>query len=212
MPEGCRHPAFDGRCRIFALGKGGLSNGAIARRPGRGPSTVSRGLRRSGGGRGYWRRRAQGKATGERRAAVVAKPGRAGARNGSRAVAPVSSEGDGFRRVTDARVKRVRDIQDARPGKVLGYPTPAEAFARARPPWGRPTRRTAGRNRVSGAGPCGRRRGRLRAGPKGQPPHSVWDPGPWPENPSTPARRLRPGFVPLRRRAGVALQAGAGES
>ncbi len=42
--------------------------------------------------------------------------------------------GTGFRRVTDAGVKRVRDILDARPGKVLGYPTPAEAFARARPP------------------------------------------------------------------------------
>ncbi len=51
MPEVYRHPTFDGRCRIYALGKGGLSNGAIARRPGRGPSTVSRGLRRSGGGR-----------------------------------------------------------------------------------------------------------------------------------------------------------------
>ncbi len=53
-------------------------------------------------------------------------------------------KGTGFRRVTDTRVKRVRDILDARPGKVPGYLTPAEAFARARPPRGRPTRRTAG--------------------------------------------------------------------
>ncbi len=75
MPEGRRHPAFDGRCRIFALGKGGLSNGAIARRPGRGPPTVSRGLRRSGGGRGYRRRRAQGKATG-RRGGAPSVPGK----------------------------------------------------------------------------------------------------------------------------------------
>ncbi len=39
----------------------------------------------------------------------------------------------------------------------------------------------------------------------------MWNPDPWPENPSTPARRLRPGFAPpLRRRAGVALRIGAG--
>ncbi len=85
MPEGYRHPPFDGRRRIFALGKGGLSNGAIARRPGRGPPTVSRELRRDGGGRGYRRRRAQG---------------RAGARNGSRAVpgwrTPAWSVGSGY--------------------------------------------------------------------------------------------------------------------
>ncbi len=87
MPEGCRHPTFDGRCRIYATGKSGLSNGAIARWPGRDPSTISRELRRNGGGRGYRqgqaRRKANGrrsgapsvpgKPTGERRAAVVAK-------------------------------------------------------------------------------------------------------------------------------------------
>ncbi len=101
MPGGYRHPAFDGRCRIFATGKSGLSNGAIARWPGRAPSTISREIRRGGGGRGYRRRQAQGKATerrsdassvpgkltGERRSSVVAKPGRAGARSGS----PVAS-------------------------------------------------------------------------------------------------------------------------
>ncbi len=114
MPEGYRHLTFDGRCRIFALGKGGLSNGAIARWPGRDPSTISRELRRDGGGRGYRCRRAQGKAAGrrggapsvpgkpngERRAAVVAKPGRAGARNGSRVVSgwrtPAWSVGSGY--------------------------------------------------------------------------------------------------------------------
>ncbi len=52
MPKGYRHLTFDGRCRIYATGKGGLSNGAIARRPGRDPSTISRELRRDGGGRG----------------------------------------------------------------------------------------------------------------------------------------------------------------
>ncbi len=43
-------------------------------------------------------------------------------------------KGTGFRQVTDARVKEVQDILNACPGKVLGYLTPAEAFARARPP------------------------------------------------------------------------------
>ncbi len=41
MPEGYRHLTFDGRCRIYATGKSGLSNGAIARHPGRDPSTIS---------------------------------------------------------------------------------------------------------------------------------------------------------------------------
>ncbi len=100
MPEGYRHLTFDGRCRIYATGKGGLSDGAIAGRPGRHPATISREIRRNGGGRGYRCRQAQGKATGcrsgassvpgklteERRAKVVAKPGRAGARNRSRGV------------------------------------------------------------------------------------------------------------------------------
>ncbi len=100
MPEGYRHLTFDERCRIYATGKGGLSNGAIARRPGRHPATISREIRRNGGGRGYrqgqaWRKATgrrsgassvPGKLTEERRAKVVAKPGRAGARNRSRGV------------------------------------------------------------------------------------------------------------------------------
>ncbi len=53
-------------------------------------------------------------------------------------------KGTDFRQVTDARVKEVRDILNARPGKVPGHLTPAEAFARARPPRGHSTRRTAG--------------------------------------------------------------------
>ncbi len=66
MPEGYRHLTFDGRCRIYALGKSGLSNGAVARRLGRAPSTVSRELRRNAGGRGYRHRQARRKATGRR--------------------------------------------------------------------------------------------------------------------------------------------------
>ncbi len=100
MPEGYRHLTFDGRCRIYATGKGGLSDGAIAGRPGRHPATISRELRRDGGGRGYRqgqaRRKASarrsgassvpGKLTEERWAKVVAKLGKAGARNRSRGV------------------------------------------------------------------------------------------------------------------------------
>ncbi len=100
MPEGYRHLTFDGRCRIYATGKSGLSDGAIAARPGRHPATISREIRRDGGGRGYRQGQAWRKATGRRsgvssvpgkltegrRAKVVAKPGRAGARNRSRGV------------------------------------------------------------------------------------------------------------------------------
>ncbi len=100
MPEGYRHLTFDGRCRIYVTGKGGLSDGAIAGRPGRHPATISREIRRDGGGRGYRWKQARRKATGrrsgtssvpgkpaeERWAKVVAKPGRAGARSGSRGV------------------------------------------------------------------------------------------------------------------------------
>ncbi len=43
-------------------------------------------------------------------------------------------KGTDLRQVTDARVKRVQDILNARPRKALGYLTSAEAFARARPP------------------------------------------------------------------------------
>ncbi len=91
IPEGYRHPAFDERCRIYALRKSGLSNGAVTRHPGRHPATISREIRRDGGGRGYRRGQARrkaterrsgassvpGKLTEERRERVVAKPGRA---------------------------------------------------------------------------------------------------------------------------------------
>ena len=53
MPEGQRHLTHPGRCRIHAMGKSGHSNGAIARQLGRSPSSVSRGIRRNGGARGY---------------------------------------------------------------------------------------------------------------------------------------------------------------
>ncbi len=43
-------------------------------------------------------------------------------------------KGTDLRRVTDAEVRAVQDRTDARPRKVLGYLTPAEAFLRARPP------------------------------------------------------------------------------
>ncbi len=87
MPEGYRHLTFDERCQIYATGKSGLSNGAIARQLGRHPATISREIRRNGGGRGYrqgqaWRKATgrrsgassvPGKLTEERRAKVVAK-------------------------------------------------------------------------------------------------------------------------------------------
>ncbi len=53
------------------------------------------------------------------------------------------------RQVTDARVKRVRDILNARPRRVLVHLAPAET--RARPPRGAPPRRTAGTGRFSSA-------------------------------------------------------------
>ncbi len=43
-------------------------------------------------------------------------------------------KGTDLRQVTDARVKRVQDILNARPRKAPGHLTPAGAFARARPP------------------------------------------------------------------------------
>ncbi len=283
MPEGYRHLTFDGRCRIYATGKGGLSDGAIAGRPGRHPATISREIRRNGGGRGYrqgqaWRKATgrrsgassvPGKLTEERRAKVVAKleegwspeqvpgrlrledpgmvgrqriydlvradggdggtpcghlrrrgkkPDRQGGRHAGRGHIPERPKevgakagtgdweadtviggamtdllkglgarvhtitadsgrefaghakvakaleadfflptpyhswerglnghtngppprhlpkGTDLRQVTDARVKRVQDILNARPRKAPGYLTPAEAFARARPP------------------------------------------------------------------------------
>ncbi len=75
MPEGYRHLTFDERCQIYATGKSGLSNGAIARRPGRHPATISREIRRNGGGRGYRQGQAWRKAT-ERRSGASSVPGK----------------------------------------------------------------------------------------------------------------------------------------
>ncbi len=75
MPEGYRHLTFDERCRIYATGKGGLSDGAIAGRPGRHPATISREIRRNGGGRGYRQGQAWRKATG-RRSEASSVPGK----------------------------------------------------------------------------------------------------------------------------------------
>jgi len=43
-------------------------------------------------------------------------------------------KGTDFREVTDARVREVQDILNARPRKALGCLTPVEALARASPP------------------------------------------------------------------------------
>ena len=43
-------------------------------------------------------------------------------------------KGTDFRQVTDGQVREVQDRINARPRKVLGYRTPAEAFREARPP------------------------------------------------------------------------------
>ena len=59
MPEGQRHLTHTGRSRIHALMESGLSGGAIARQPGRGPSSVPRGIRRNGGARGQRHAQAQ---------------------------------------------------------------------------------------------------------------------------------------------------------
>jgi len=69
MPEGQRHLTHTGRCRIHATGKGGHSDAAIARRPGRDRTTVWRGVRRNSGRRGQRHGQAQGKAEARRRAA-----------------------------------------------------------------------------------------------------------------------------------------------
>ncbi len=75
MPEGYRHLTFDERCQIYALRKSGLSNGAIARQLGRHPATISREIRRNGGGRGYRQGQAWRKAT-ERRSEASSVPGK----------------------------------------------------------------------------------------------------------------------------------------
>ncbi len=69
MPEGQRHLTHTGRSRIHALMKSGLSNAAIARRPGRSPSSVPRGIRRNGGARGQRHAQAQRRSEARRRAA-----------------------------------------------------------------------------------------------------------------------------------------------
>ena len=53
MPKGCRRLIYEERCHISALKGSGRSNGGTARRPGRGPAAVGRGIRRSGGEGGY---------------------------------------------------------------------------------------------------------------------------------------------------------------
>ncbi len=62
MPKDHHHLTRPERCRIYALGKSGLSRGAVARRPGRCPSVMSREIRRNGGERGYRHARAQRRA------------------------------------------------------------------------------------------------------------------------------------------------------
>ena len=64
-----RQLSYEERVAIATLVKEGLSGAAIARRPGRSQSTVSRELRRNKGGRGYRPQQAQGKARERRRKA-----------------------------------------------------------------------------------------------------------------------------------------------
>ena len=69
MPSGYHHLTYGERCRTSAPRKSGLSDPAIARQLGRDRTTVWRGIRRNGGGRGYRHRQAQGKASARRSAA-----------------------------------------------------------------------------------------------------------------------------------------------
>ncbi len=69
MPKGYRHLTQEERCQICALRKSGLSEPAIARQLGRDRTTVWREVRRSGRGRGYRHKQAQGKASARRKAA-----------------------------------------------------------------------------------------------------------------------------------------------
>lgn len=75
MPRGCRRLIREERSRISALRETGKLNGAVARQPERGPTTVSRGIRRNGGGGGYGYAVARGKAEG-RRSAAPSVPGK----------------------------------------------------------------------------------------------------------------------------------------
>ena len=43
-------------------------------------------------------------------------------------------KGTDFRQITNTQVKAVQDRLNARPGKVLGYRTPAEVFHHTHPP------------------------------------------------------------------------------
>ncbi len=69
MPEGQRHLTHPGRCRIHATGKSGISDAAVARRPGRDRTTVWRGARRNPGERGYRHAQARRRSEARRRAA-----------------------------------------------------------------------------------------------------------------------------------------------
>ncbi len=73
MPEGHRHLTHGERCRIGALKESGLSDGAIAARPGRDRTSVWRELRRNGGDGGYSPGEAQGRA-GARRSTASSVP------------------------------------------------------------------------------------------------------------------------------------------
>ncbi len=105
-------------------------------------------------------------------------------------------KGTDFREATDARVKRVRDILNARPLKALGHLTPAEAFARTRrlPPRGPAT---AGRSCYA---PIRRDSRRVPRGSRA-PGRKILEHRPTSSARATPS---------LRRRAGVALRTGAG--
>ena len=70
MPKGCRSLAYEKRCQIEALKKGGLSKGSIARQLGRARSTIHREIGRNTGGRGHRHKRARGRAEARRRAAA----------------------------------------------------------------------------------------------------------------------------------------------
>ncbi len=75
MPEGQRHLTHPGRSRIHALMKSGLSNGAIARQPGRDRTTVWREVRRNSGKRACRHAQARRRAEG-RRSAAPSVPGK----------------------------------------------------------------------------------------------------------------------------------------
>ncbi len=66
MPEGQRHLTHGERCRIGALKESGISDGAVAARPGRDRPSVWRELRRNGGDSGYSPGEAQEKAEAHR--------------------------------------------------------------------------------------------------------------------------------------------------